>query len=189
MSAEAFDGYKRQVSGINAGFGKLAGVRIGAADTTALQRNLILSHCAGVGEPLAAPVVRLIAALKLASLGRGASGVRWCVIEQLQHLLSCGVTPIIPAQGSVGASGDLAPLAHLTAVMIGEGEAFYEGTRMPGAQALAAAGLSPITLGPKEGLAMINGTCPLYTTDAADDSLRVDLGGSRIITKQTHTNS
>ena len=146
------------VYGINTGFGKLASVRIGAADTAALQRNLILSHCAGVGEPLAAPVVRLIAALKLASLGRGASGVRWCVIEQLQHLLSCGVTPIIPAQGSVGASGDLAPLAHLTAVMIGEGEAFYDGTRMPGAQALAAAGLSPITLGPKEGLAMINGT-------------------------------
>ncbi|WP_348672831.1 histidine ammonia-lyase [uncultured Abyssibacter sp.] len=146
------------VYGINTGFGKLASVRIGAADTATLQRNLILSHCAGVGEPLAEPVVRLIAALKLASLGRGASGVRWTVIEQLQALLREGVTPVVPAQGSVGASGDLAPLAHLTAVMLGEGEAFYQGQRMPGGAALAAAGLQPITLGPKEGLAMINGT-------------------------------
>ena len=146
------------VYGINTGFGKLASVRIGAGDTAQLQRNLILSHCAGVGEPLAAPVVRLIAVLKLASLGRAASGVRWAVIEQLEALLRADIVPIIPAQGSVGASGDLAPLAHLTAVMIGEGEAVYQGRRMTGADALAAAGLTPIALGPKEGLAMINGT-------------------------------
>lgn len=146
------------VYGINTGFGKLASVRIGAADTAQLQRNLILSHCAGVGEPLPTEVVRLIATLKLASLGRGASGVRWQVIEQLEALLNHGITPVVPAQGSVGASGDLAPLAHLTAVMIGEGEAFYQSRRQSGADALAAAGLEPITLGPKEGLAMINGT-------------------------------
>lgn len=146
------------VYGINTGFGKLASVRIGADDTAQLQRNLILSHCAGVGEPLAPGVVRLIAALKLASLGRGASGVRWLVIEQIEALLREEVIPVIPAQGSVGASGDLAPLAHLTAVMIGEGEAWYQGRRMPGADALAAAGLTPIALGPKEGLALINGT-------------------------------
>jgi len=146
------------VYGVNTGFGKLAHVRIPAADTTQLQRNLILSHCAGVGPALPEHITRLTIALKLLSLGRGASGTRWLVIETLQALLDNNVTPVIPAQGSVGASGDLAPLAHMTAVMLGEGEADYEGRRMPGAEALAAAGIAPIALGPKEGLALINGT-------------------------------
>jgi histidine ammonia-lyase len=146
------------VYGVNTGFGKLAQVRIPAADTATLQRNLILSHCAGVGPALAPRIARLVIALKLLSLGRGASGVRWVVIETLQALLAKHVTPVIPAQGSVGASGDLAPLAHVTAVMLGEGEAEYEGRRLPGARAMAAAGIAPIALGPKEGLALINGT-------------------------------
>ena len=146
------------IYGVNTGFGKLASVRIPPEDTAALQRNLILSHCAGVGESLPGPIVRLTMVLKLISLGVGASGARWQLLVLLQEMLKRGVLPVIPAQGSVGASGDLAPLAHLTAVMIGEGEAVYQGQRLPGADALAKAGLEPITLGPKEGLAMINGT-------------------------------
>ncbi|MRX51947.1 histidine ammonia-lyase [Paracoccus sp. S-4012] len=146
------------VYGVNTGFGKLASVKIAPEDTEALQRNLILSHCCGVGEPLDAGTVRLVMALKLLSLGRGASGVRWETVALIEAMLARGVTPLVPAQGSVGASGDLAPLAHVSAVMIGEGEAFYEGRRMPGAAALSRAGLTPIVLGPKEGLGLINGT-------------------------------
>jgi len=151
-------GGRAPVYGVNTGFGKLASIRIDARDTERLQRNLILSHSAGVGAPLEADVVRLIMALKMVSLGRGASGVRWQVIELLQQMLARGVLPVIPAQGSVGASGDLAPLAHMAAVMIGEGQAIFDGTVMDGAGALAQAGLHPIRLGPKEGLALINGT-------------------------------
>lgn len=146
------------VYGVNTGFGKLASVRIVAEDAAALQRNLIRSHCCGVGAPVADAITRLTMILKLISLGRGASGVRWEVVTLLQAMLARGVSPVIPSQGSVGASGDLAPLAHMTAAMIGEGEARYEGKTMPAAEALAKAGLAPITLGPKEGLAMINGT-------------------------------
>lgn len=146
------------VYGVNTGFGKLASTRIAPADTAQLQRNLILSHCCGVGEPLAADKVRLMMALKLVSLGRGASGVRWSVIAQIEQMLAHGVIPVVPSQGSVGASGDLAPLAHMAAVMIGEGEATVNGARLPGAKALKQAGLEPIVLGPKEGLALINGT-------------------------------
>ena len=146
------------VYGVNTGFGKLATVRIAAGDVEALQRNLILSHSAGVGEPLPAPVVRLTMALKLVSLGRGASGARPETLALLEAMLVRGCLPVIPAQGSVGASGDLAPLAHLTAVMIGAGEATVEGDRLPGADALRIVGLAPVALGPKEGLAMINGT-------------------------------
>ncbi|MCB2137907.1 histidine ammonia-lyase [Albidovulum sp.] len=146
------------VYGVNTGFGKLASLRIAPKDTATLQRNLILSHCCGVGDPIARGPARLMMALKLLSLGRGASGVRWELIELLENMLERGVTPVIPAQGSVGASGDLAPLAHMTAVLIGAGEAEYQGRVMPGDQALAAAGLAPIPLGPKEGLAFINGT-------------------------------
>ena len=147
------------VYGVNTGFGKLATVRIPPEDTAALQRNLILSHSAGVGAPLPAGVIRLTMALKLISLGRGASGIRLGTLALLEAMLDRGVLPVIPSQGSVGASGDLAPLAHLTAVMIGEGEATLpDGRHLTGAEALAAAGLSPVTLGPKEGLAMINGT-------------------------------
>jgi histidine ammonia-lyase len=146
------------VYGINTGFGKLASTRIAADQTALLQRNLIVSHCCGVGAPTPEPIVRLMMALKIVSLGRGASGVRRDVIEQLQIMLARGVCPLVPRQGSVGASGDLAPLAHMTAVMIGEGQAIVDGRVVPGCEALAAAGLSPLTLGPKEGLALINGT-------------------------------
>ncbi len=146
------------VYGVNTGFGKLASLRIAPEDTATLQRNLILSHCCGVGAPIPRRHSRLMMALKLLSLGRGASGVRWSLIELIEAMLARGVTPVVPAQGSVGASGDLAPLAHMTAVIIGEGEAEFEGRVLPGAAALAAAGLFPIPLGPKEGLAFINGT-------------------------------
>ncbi|MFP4237905.1 MAG: histidine ammonia-lyase [Rhodosalinus sp.] len=146
------------VYGVNTGFGKLATVRIPAADTATLQRKLILSHAAGVGEPLEPETVRLMLALKLLSLGRGASGVRWEVVALLEAMLARDVLPVVPVQGSVGASGDLAPLAHMAASMIGEGEAEVAGERMPAAEALAKAGLSPVHLGPKEGLAIINGT-------------------------------
>ncbi|WP_170329578.1 histidine ammonia-lyase [Ruegeria arenilitoris] len=146
------------VYGVNTGFGKLASHKIAPQDTSTLQRNLILSHCCGVGPAIPRRVARLMMTLKLLSFGRGASGVRWELIELLQQMLARGVTPVIPAQGSVGASGDLAPLAHMTAVIIGEGEAEVNGNILPGAQALNTVGLEPIQLGPKEGLAFINGT-------------------------------
>lgn len=146
------------VYGINTGFGKLASIRIDAADVETLQRNLILSHCCGVGAPLPDNVVRLVMALKLISLGRGASGVRIELVRLLEDMLERRVTPLIPEKGSVGASGDLAPLAHMAAVMMGRGEAFFDGERLDGATALARAGLSPVVLAAKEGLALINGT-------------------------------
>jgi histidine ammonia-lyase len=146
------------VYGINTGFGKLASIKIDSADLAKLQRNLILSHCCGVGNPLPDNVVRLIMALKLVSLGRGASGVRLDLVRLIEAMLEKGVTPVIPEKGSVGASGDLAPLAHLAAVMMGEGEAFFAGQRLSGAEALARAGLTPVVLAAKEGLALINGT-------------------------------
>lgn len=144
--------------GVNTGFGKLAGTRIAPDDLVRLQLNLIRSHASGVGEPLPRPVVRLVLALKALSLARGASGVREETVEALLALLEADALPVIPARGSVGASGDLAPLAHLSMVLIGEGEAHLGGVVVPGAEALAAAGLSPLPLGPKEGLALLNGT-------------------------------
>ncbi len=146
------------VYGINTGFGKLASVRIAPEDVATLQRNLILSHCCGVGAPLSADIVRLIMALKLISLGRGASGIRPHVVELIEAMLARGVVPVIPEKGSVGASGDLAPLAHMTAAMIGEGEAYFAGERMTARDALVKAGLTPVVLAAKEGLALINGT-------------------------------
>ncbi|MAT87521.1 MAG: histidine ammonia-lyase [Aestuariivita sp.] len=146
------------VYGVNTGFGKLANLKIAKDETAILQRNLILSHCCGVGAPISSSISRLILVLKLISLGRGASGVRWELIVLVEKMLELGVTPVIPSQGSVGASGDLAPLAHMTAVIIGEGLAEFEGTVMSGREALVKAGLTPIALGPKEGLAFINGT-------------------------------
>ncbi len=148
----------KAVYGVNTGFGKLAAVKIAKTDTETLQRNLILSHCCGVGTALDMPTVRLMMALKLLSLGRGASGVRWDIIAMIEEMLQHGVTPVVPSQGSVGASGDLAPLAHMSAVMIGAGKAVYQGETLTGAKALARAGLKPVVLGPKEGLALINGT-------------------------------
>lgn len=146
------------VYGVNTGFGKLASVRIDKDNINQLQLNLILSHSAGTGEPLSPAVTRLVMALKLLSLGRGASGARWTIVEQMEAILEAGILPIIPSQGSVGASGDLAPLAHMTAVLIGEGEVRYQGRVQSAARALAAEGLEPYSLSAKEGLAMINGT-------------------------------
>ncbi len=146
------------VYGVNTGFGKLASVKIEAKDTATLQRNLILSHCCGVGAPISRRHTRLMMALKLLSLGRGASGVRLELVDLIEQLLERGVTPVIPGQGSVGASGDLAPLAHMAAVLMGAGEAEFEGEVLPGSEALQRAGLTPLVLGPKEGLALINGT-------------------------------
>ncbi|MFD1883348.1 histidine ammonia-lyase [Paracoccus pacificus] len=146
------------VYGVNTGFGKLASIKVAPEDTATLQRNLILSHCCGVGDWLDVPATRLMMALKLLSLGRGASGVRPETVELIEAMLAKGVTPMVPEQGSVGASGDLAPLAHMAAAMIGAGAAEYQGEVLPAAEALARAGLTPVVLGAKEGLALINGT-------------------------------
>ena len=146
------------VYGVNTGFGLLARTRIDDARLAELQRALVLSHSAGTGPLLDDAVVRLVIALKVASLARGHSGIRWSIIEALLAMANAGIVPCIPAQGSVGASGDLAPLAHLSAVLIGEGEAKVEGYTLPGRNALARAGLQPVALGPKEGLALLNGT-------------------------------
>ena len=146
------------VYGVNTGFGKLASVRIDADDLATLQRNIVLSHAAGVGEPMPANVVRLMLALKLASLARGASGVQPATLALLEALLVHDILPLVPAQGSVGASGDLAPLSHMAAAMLGVGEVFAQGERIDAATALADAGLAPLQLGPKEGLALLNGT-------------------------------
>jgi histidine ammonia-lyase len=158
QTVEAIVATGAPVYGINTGFGKLASVRIEREDLQALQRNIVLSHAAGVGAPMAVPVVRLMMALKLASLAQGASGVQPQTLALLEALLRHEVIPVVPCQGSVGASGDLAPLAHLATVMLGVGEAFVGDARLPAAQALAQAGLQPLTLGAKEGLALLNGT-------------------------------
>ncbi len=170
------------VYGVNTGFGKLAQKRISPEETSTLQRNLILSHCSGVGDTMPAKVTRLMMALKLISLTKGASGASWELICQLQAMLARNVIPFVPGQGSVGASGDLAPLAHMSAAMIGEGDAFLDGVRMPAATALNKAGLTPIELGPKEGLALINGTqfSTAYALAAWFDSW--DLACSALVT-------
>ncbi|HSC62030.1 MAG TPA: histidine ammonia-lyase [Caldimonas sp.] len=146
------------VYGVNTGFGKLAGTRIDAADLARLQLNLIRSHSVGVGEALAAPVVQLMLGLKAASLARGHSGVRETVVDALVAVHNAGLVPFVPSQGSVGASGDLAPLAHLTLALIGEGEFLVDGVRRPSVDVLRSAGLAPLALEAKEGLALINGT-------------------------------
>lgn len=147
------------VYGINTGFGKLASVRIDAADLARLQSNIVLSHCVGVGEPMPAAVVRLMLALKIANVAQGASGVRPDTVRLMGAVLDRGLRPVVPSQGSVGASGDLAPLAHLAGALIGVGEIVLpSGERRPAAEALRASGLTPLTLSPKEGLALLNGT-------------------------------
>jgi histidine ammonia-lyase len=146
------------VYGINTGFGELASVRIEAADLEKLQRNIVLSHAAGVGPPMPVAVARLMMALKLASLAQGASGVRAETVRLLEALLDKGLTPVVPCQGSVGASGDLAPLAHMSATLIGVGSFFIDGAVVPAERALGEVGLSPLVLGAKEGLALLNGT-------------------------------
>ncbi|MCX2863632.1 histidine ammonia-lyase [Paucibacter sp. PLA-PC-4] len=146
------------VYGVNTGFGKLASTRISKEDLAALQRNLIRSHCVGVGAPLAPSVVRLMLATKAASLARGFSGVREEVVQCLLDAFNAGLVPYVPAQGSVGASGDLAPLSHMTLALMGEGEMLVEGQRRPAGPELARAGVKPLVLQAKEGLALINGT-------------------------------
>jgi histidine ammonia-lyase len=171
--------------GVNTGFGKLASTRIPAEKLAQLQVNLIRSHAAGTGAFLPAPVVRMVLALKAMSLARGASGVRPEVVDALLALLAHDVLPAIPAKGSVGASGDLAPLAHLALVLIGEGEAFHQDQVLDGTQALAAANIAPLELGPKEGLALLNGTqvstaLALAGLFAAQDLLRTALVASAL---------
>ena len=144
--------------GINTGFGRLAQTHIPHDQLELLQRNLVLSHAVGVGEPMSAPVVRLLIALKLSSLGRGHSGVRRVVIDALIALFNADVLPVIPVKGSVGASGDLAPLAHMSLALLGVGDVFIAGRRAPAAEGLAHAGLQPLALAAKEGLALLNGT-------------------------------
>jgi histidine ammonia-lyase len=167
------------VYGLNTGFGSLAHVRIGRDELRQVQRNLLRSHAAGVGEPLAGDVVRAMMLITAANLARGNSGVRVDVIEAIIALLNRGVTPIVPMRGSVGASGDLAPLAHAALVIIGEGEAIASGRRMNGAEALQAAALRPLELQAREGLALINGThlmCAIGALAMADVSRLMDAG-------------
>jgi histidine ammonia-lyase len=144
--------------GINTGFGTLAEVRIDGEDLADLQRNLVLSHAAGVGAPLPAREARALLALRANVLAKGLSGVRESTLDLLVEMLNRGVVPVVPERGSVGASGDLAPLAHVALVVIGEGEAFVGEERLPGRVALGRAGLAPVALAPKEGLALVNGT-------------------------------
>lgn len=148
----------RTVYGINTGFGLLASTSIPADQLETLQRNLVLSHAAGVGEPLSDATVRLILALKIGSLAQGHSGVRAIVIDALLALLQADALPVIPSKGSVGASGDLAPLAHMSAAILGIGHVRIGGETLPAADGLKKIGLEPLTLGPKEGLALLNGT-------------------------------
>lgn len=144
--------------GINTGFGTLAEVRIAKGDLEQLQKNLILSHAAGVGEPLPIDEARALMVLRANVLAKGHSGIRPETVDLLVEMINRDVVPVVPSRGSVGASGDLAPLAHLALVLIGEGEAYFHGERMPSIRALEKAGLAPVRLAAKEGLALINGT-------------------------------
>ncbi|MBW3583490.1 MAG: histidine ammonia-lyase [Euryarchaeota archaeon] len=151
---------RREVAyGITTGFGEFAHVSIDVDKVEDLQRNLIMSHSVGLGDPLPHDVVRAMMLIRAESLALGVSGVRLATVRLLLEMLARDVVPVVPEKGSLGASGDLAPLAHMVLPMIGLGEAFHDGKRMSGAEAMAAAGLKPITLGAKEGLALINGTC------------------------------
>jgi histidine ammonia-lyase len=161
------------VYGVNTGFGRLASVRVTDAQLGDLQSNLILSHAAGTGEFLPDRVVRLILVMKAAALAQGHSGVRWELVEALLALANARVYPCIPAKGSVGASGDLAPLAHMSAALLGLGEVRHDGRVMPAAEGLALAGLSPMRLAPKEGLGLINGT-QVSTALALDGLFRAE---------------
>ena len=172
------------VYGVNTGFGFLADVRISADEIRNLQRNLIRSHAAGVGAPLPEPVVRAMMLLRAQVLALGHSGVRAVVCDLLCEMLNRGVHPVIPSKGSVGASGDLAPLAHLALVVMGEGEAFLDGKRLPGDRALAQAGLAPVPFEAKEGISLVNGTqCmtalgALALIDAEDAARLADVVGA-----------
>ena len=170
----------RPIYGVNTGFGKLASVRIDDARLEELQHNLIMSHAAGTGPLVDDNIARLVMVMKACALAQGLSGVRWEVVDALIRLANAGVTPCIPSKGSVGASGDLAPLAHMAATLLGEGRARHDGREMDAAEGLAIAGLAPLTLGPKEGVALINGTqvstaLALSGVFAAEDLLRTAL--------------
>jgi len=146
------------VYGVNTGVGLLADVRVPPADLEQLQRNVVRSHAAGAGEPLELAEVRAMMLIRANVLAKGFSGIRPVVAERLCQMLDRGVTPLVPSQGSVGASGDLAPLAHMALVLMGEGEAEFSGRRMPGAEALRLAGMEPVQLASKEGISLVNGT-------------------------------
>lgn len=174
----------RTVYGVTTGFGKLANVRIEAHDVRQLQRNLVVSHAMGVGEPLSTEIVRAMLLLRAHSLAQGFSGIRVEVIELLLAMLNAGVHPVVPSQGSVGASGDLAPLSHVALTLIGEGTAEVGGQVLPSSEALAAVGLAPVTLEAKEGLALINGTQAmtaigvLVVDDARELAVVADISGA-----------
>lgn len=155
---ERLAGGAEPVYGVNTGFGFLADRRIEPAELEHLQRNVVRSHACGVGDPLPEDVVRAMMLIRANVLAKGFSGIRPVVAETLCRLLNAKVTPVVPSKGSVGASGDLAPLAHMALVLIGEGEANFDGSRLPGAQALIRVGIEPLTLGAKEGLSLVNGT-------------------------------
>ena len=162
-----------RIYGVTTGFGRLANIAVAPADAAELQLNLVRSHAAGTGPPLPIPVVRAASVLRANSLSAGHSGVKPETLDLILGMLEHGVTPVVPAQGSVGASGDLAPLAHMTLALIGEGECYYGGERMLSAVALERAGLKPISLGAKEGLALVNGT-QVMTAVAALGVLRAE---------------
>jgi histidine ammonia-lyase len=166
---------EKTIYGITTGFGALSDVVISKNDTRLLQENILMSHSAGVGDPLDEEVVRAVMALRIKDLARGHSGIRLETVEHLIALLNWGVCPVIPKKGSVGASGDLAPLAHLALVLLGLGEAFYKGQRMSGAQVLRKCGLNPIELGSGEGLALVNGTQVMTAIGAlaVNDAIRL----------------
>jgi histidine ammonia-lyase len=161
------------IYGVTTGFGRLAHVPVDPSNAAQLQLNLVRSHASGTGPPLDPRIVRAAGALRANSLSAGHSGVAPATLDLIVELLNRDVTAVVPCQGSVGASGDLAPLAHMALVLIGEGEAYFEGERLPSAVALERAGLSPVTLGPKEGLALINGT-QVMTAIAALGVLRAE---------------
>src|SRR5512143_2339469 len=149
---------ERRIYGVTTGFGALSDVAISKKDTRRLQENILMSHAAGGGAPLDAEIVRAAMALRVKDFARGHSGIRLATARHLLELLNGGVVPVVPEKGSVGASGDLAPLAHMALVLLGKGEAFHEGRRISGAEALAACGLAPLQLESAEGLALVNGT-------------------------------
>ena len=154
------------VYGVSTGFGKLSDVHVPADELRQLQLNLVRSHSCGIGKPLSEPEVRAMILLRANVLALGLSGIRLEVIELLCELNNRGIVPVIPEKGSVGASGDLAPLAHLSLTLIGEGEAFYKGERLPSGDALKKAGLQPVVLEAKEGLALLNGTQAMHAVGA-----------------------
>ena len=166
---------EKTIYGITTGFGALSDVVISKKDTRLLQENILMSHSAGVGKPLDEEIVRAVMALRIKDLARGHSGIRLETVQHLVALLNRGVCPVIPEKGSVGASGDLAPLAHLALVLLGRGEAFYKGRRMSGDQVLRKCGLKPLKLESGEGLALVNGTQVMTAIGAlaVNDAIRL----------------